>query len=764
MPAYGNWSGPQTGYGGRAVGLTTYGHSPHPDSVSVSTTATAASRAGHTVYKAKFDRQKMELLFPTTSVKVPLHVGGWVVIGGNGSNEERLHCRVIETMLPIIRLGTPVIRQLKNPPPVPGPATPLPPPQRHLSAINRGNLPHTLTPANTPPLSTIGPTSSYCDVEFIIYDENFDDLNDNEKCSAICMLLDTLPSLPEMKNYLLGKGSLEVGLRHWADRISPAALGLLRWILASNRSCIVQVDNLEGSNRKSEERVSGMPGWMQFRFAQGAPDKEQRFVTSIRQTTSDAKHPTIFAWHGSPLHNWHGIVREGLHFEQAVHGTYTQMVDLAALTDRFSGRAFGDGVYHALDVQTSLGYSGFGMYYRGSGADDYTKSVGQWPHSQLCISQALALNEIVNAPAKFVSKSPHLVVAQLDWIQSRYLFVKCNVNGWQIPETTPTQVYEQDSLYQAVGSNRAPLVIPLNAVSKARRPKTTASVESGNNKVKYDKIGSLEEEPIVLSDETDIEDLEIFFSDTEASQVKPGVSKDKAPAVPPTTTKADPVKTDFTPGTLNTSTLMLLEPPLYATLMATKALQRELTATLKVQDSHPLPELGWYIDANLISNVYQWIVELHSFEPHLPIAQDMKKKGLKSVVLEIRFGGQYPMNPPFVRIVRPRFLSFMQGGGGHVTAGGALCMELLTNSGWSAVSNIESVLLQVKLAMSSTDPKPARLEPGPVRDYQVGEAVEAYIRACHAHGWEVPADFRSNYSSAGSHHLNPVSPATWARP
>lgn len=27
---------------------------------------------------------------------------------------------------------------------------------------------------------------------------------------------------------------------------------------------------------------------------------------------------------------------------------------------------------------------------------------------------------------------------------------------------------------------------------------------------------------------------------------------------------------------------------------------------------------------------------------------------------------------------RPRFLSFMNGGGGHVTAGGAICMQLLT--------------------------------------------------------------------------------------
>ena len=61
-------------------------------------------------------------------------------------------------------------------------------------------------------------------------------------------------------------------------------------------------------------------------------------------------------------------------------------------------------------------------------------------------------------------------------------------------------------------------------------------------------------------------------------------------------------------------------------------------------------------------------------------------------------------------------------------------MELLTNSGWSSVSNIESVLLQVRMAISSLDPKPARLEKGPVRDYDTVEAIEAYRRACAAHG------------------------------
>lgn len=62
-------------------------------------------------------------------------------------------------------------------------------------------------------------------------------------------------------------------------------------------------------------------------------------------------------------------------------------------------------------------------------------------------------------------------------------------------------------------------------------------------------------------------------------------------------------------------------------------------------------------------------------------------------------------------------------------------MELLTNDGWNPASSIEAVLLQVRLAMSSTDPKPARLEGvQQVRDYGVGEAVEAFRRACVVHG------------------------------
>ncbi|CAF9914203.1 MAG: hypothetical protein ALECFALPRED_009495 [Alectoria fallacina] len=685
-----------------------------------------------TTHKAKFDRQKMELLFPPGAAQV-VYPGNWVSFLLPTLPEERHHCRVTEVLHPTVRLAAPVIRATKKTGKADQPAA-VGVSQRHLSGTNKANIPTTLTPATTPPPTVMAEksTNALPEVQFIVYDQNFDDLDDHQKQHSICVLLETLPSVQQMGDYLRSKGGQDTSLRQWAERISPAALGVLRWIIASNRSCIIQVDSLDGSDRKSEERVSGMPGWMQFRFAQGAPDKEQRFVTSIRDTTPNAKYPTIFAWHGSPLHNWHGIVREGLHFEKADHG-----------------RAFGDGVYHSLQAHTSVGYSGMGFLSRGySGREDAVSTPGEWPHSQLRISQAIALNEIVNAPSQFVSKNPHLVVAQLDWIQSRYLFVRCNMQGIQLQDSPPTQVYDQDPSYTPIGEKSSQIVMPVTAVSKSRRPVSkTITVKSGNKKIKVANEQELEE-IAMISDDTDYEDLEVFFSDTEEKTEhtsQPNKGKGKAlPKLPPPI-QSHASKTDFVPGSLNHNSLPLLEPPSYATSMATKALQRELTATLKVQDTHPAHELGWYIDRELINNVYQWIVELHSFESHLPLAEDMKSKGIKSVVMEIRFGKNYPMTPPFVRVIRPRFLSFMAGGGGHVTAGGALCMELLTNSGWSAVSNIESVLLQVRLAMSSTDPKPARLEQGVIRDYQVGEAVEAFVRACHTHGWEVPEDFRSSH-------------------
>lgn len=170
--------------------------------------------------------------------------------------------------------------------------------------------------------------------DVFLFSYHFDELDQLQKQAAILALLDTLPPVKQMVRFLKTRGeNRDPTLRLWQDHVIGSALNVLRWIIASNRSCIMQVDNvvdpdhLDGSE-PFEDRVSGVQKYMQFRFVQGAPDKEQRFLECVQQHSISKEYPTLFAWHGSALHNWHSIIREGLHFK-----------------DTINGRAFGHGVY-----------------------------------------------------------------------------------------------------------------------------------------------------------------------------------------------------------------------------------------------------------------------------------------------------------------------------------------------------------------------------------------------------------------------------------
>ncbi|TID16936.1 hypothetical protein E6O75_ATG09702 [Venturia nashicola] len=680
---------------------------PHPAAVP-STPAVTPGPHDPDTHKARIDPRTREILFEK-GVSNPVRVGDWICYNDPSVSALPQHARVIETALfPTIRISEAITADRIN-----------------------ADTSATATPSTTAPKSTL---LRLMDFTFVVYNTNFDTLSDNQKRGAIVGQLELLPSVMEIKEYLTRNRMAT--LASWTDRISPAASGILRWIIASNRACIVQVDHPDQPEKNRDARLQGMDGWMQFRFAMGAPDKERRFMESVQSTAArlNLSYPTLFAWHGSPLANWHSIIREGLHFEVVSHG-----------------RAYGNGCYHSMDFNTSYGYSG--MSYRGAGGGP-----DSWPSSLLKISCAMALNEIVNAPKEYVSMQPHLVVAQLDWIQTRYLFVQCN-GDVKPSETCSSNVMHAQDPQMTPNGQKGKVMIPIGAMPKSRRPAVPTTTGRAKKKVKG--LGSASH-PIDLDDDdtasidTDIEDLNILIDEdvrmapaAEAPQTKNANGKHggffsgiKSKISSSKSSKPQKPMTDFVPGQLDYTTLPLMEQPSFASQTATRRLQKDFQALLKVQETQPLHELGWYIDPDQFNNVYQWIIEFHSFEEQLPLAKDMKAKGIKSVVMEMRFGADYPMSPPFVRVIRPRFLSFLQGGGGHVTAGGAICMELLTNSGWSAVSTIESVLLQVRLAMSSTDPRPAKLENGGSRDYGVGEAVEAYIRACQTHGWQVPHGFR----------------------
>ena len=51
----------------------------------------------------------------------------------------------------------------------------------------------------------------------------------------------------------------------------------------------------------------------------------------------------------------------------------------------------------------------------------------------------------------------------------------------------------------------------------------------------------------------------------------------------------------------------------------------------------------------------------------------MKKRGIEFIKLAITFPKGYPFDPPFIRVVEPRFAFHS----GHVTIGGSICAEYL---------------------------------------------------------------------------------------
>lgn len=623
------------------------------------------------------------------------------------------------------------------------------------------------------PMEASGPV----EMDLLFHDIDFDDLDNAGKAHSMVTILGSLPPISLLREYLIKNPHSR--LRSYSG-ISPAAVTLLEWIVASNRSCILQVTPveddhaqdrtlLESIKTRDQEVIPSLGDVVQFRFAQGAPDKELRFHRALKEVKlRNSDYPTLFAWHGSALANWYVYPLPFLHQSCAAHTSppssapvglslIAHSLTASPLTslrhsilrygldfkDVINGRAFGNGVYFSQLYGTSQTYA----------APDVT---GPWPNSALDISSVISLCEIVNAPERFVSTSPYLVVGQVDWIQCRYLFAQRSAGAAASTASASGAANEipkdltlaQDPVRTVMGPDGKALTIPLKAVRmrKQQMPQTSSS-----SKRAHEPMSSLGE-----TDDEQVSDLEFLFDaeDEDVSSPPPAKrssstrdsSVDSATARQVTTQRPlTPPQTDFRAGTLDLSSLPRLPMPGWADGNSTKTLAGEIKHMQKVQASTTPHELGWYIDFDSMENMYQWIVEFHSFDPELPLAKEMKRAGVTSIVLEVRFGRDYPYSPPFVRVVRPRFLPFSSGGGGHITIGGAICMELLTASGWSPVTRMDTVFVSIRMAMSETD-RPAHLQTTETSarmfDYSASEALDAYIRFAGVHGWAVPKDLR----------------------
>ncbi|KAJ7458741.1 hypothetical protein B0H11DRAFT_2286534 [Mycena galericulata] len=567
---------------------------------------------------------------------------------------------------------------------------------------------------------------------------DFDSLPIEQMRASIAGLIDTLPAIDEMKRHLERKvkpGKSKPRLQEMENgTIIPAAWYILRWCVAS---CTAYLEEMSSSENQCIQGVDS--AWRQFRFSVGAPDAEAKFQKAVKLATeSDTnakRYPSLYAFHGSGLRNWHSIIRHGLWYKVVANG-----------------RAFGDGVYLAKEAQTSMGH------YAAGGRVC-------WKKSKLGPTQCVAMAEVVNLPSRFVSSNPHFVIKDTEWIMCRYLLVK----GLEAPSVDAAGKAKKQGAIPFVKLDPAQSITLAGKQLQVPQPGyQIAELVHQRQAELVDEDHDVIDQYIFEAAPAPVEVIELSDDDDEpmpVAQPVAGPSKGKGKgssfvsavssvlkgkgSSSGSSAAKGPPKDDWKSDLayVQRTVDLLMPPPIDSSPSSTMAVQRELKAMLKEQEkamssAGGLKELGWYMPQEVMGdNLFQWIVEMHSFDETLPIAKDLKREKVNSLIFEIRFPPTYPIGPPFFRIITPRFLPFIHGGGGHVTGGGSICMDLLTSDGWLPSYSISAVLLQIKLAISNLDPKPARLAHNWNTPYAVSEALVGFKRAAATHGWTVPDGF-----------------------
>lgn len=88
-------------------------------------------------------------------------------------------------------------------------------------------------------------------------------------------------------------------------------------------------------------------------------------------------------------------------------------------------------------------------------------------------------------------------------------------------------------------------------------------------------------------------------------------------------------------------------------------------------------------------SLFEWSVKLFELDTDSRLAAEMRSLGVEHILLSVTFPANYPFEPPFVSVVAPILEK------GFVMDGGAICMELLTRTGWSSAYSMDSVLRQI---------------------------------------------------------------------
>jgi len=146
---------------------------------------------------------------------------------------------------------------------------------------------------------------------------------------------------------------------------------------------------------------------------------------------------------------------------------------------------------------------------------------------------------------------------------------------------------------------------------------------------------------------------------------------------------------------------------------------------------------GWRVEL-VDGNIYVWSVHIYEFPSSSQIASGLKeyqKKynvGSGEVVLEIRFGN-YPEEPPHIRVVSPR-LQYLTG---LVQFDGTICPEFLMRDNWAENKclAIESIITKLKNVLIENE---AKVDNRTFKHYDAKIALNSYVRFGRMNTFVIP--------------------------